>query len=233
MKKKILLILPELSYTGTPESTLNMALVIQKMGFYVTVCTISDGPKKKEFIKNGIYVIVWEDNIEEIIKSKKTGYDFVIVNTSMLAYIAKKIQNYIPTILIIREAKSLEEFSDIFHTNIEDIKDVKELYCVSEYAKQWIYHITGRKAKVLHNYIPEVRLENHGSQNLKKKICFGIIGTIEERKGIHIAIKAFQSLEEEVKKRCELKIVGRTLEWQREYWEPLLREIKLTDNIFL
>lgn len=231
MRKKILLVLPEMSYTGAPESTLNMALVIQKMGYYVTVCTISDGPKKKEFIKQGLYVMIWGNDIEEKIKNKKIEFDLVIVNTSMLAYIAKKIQDYIPTILFIREAKSLIEFADIFSTKIEDINDVNEVYCVSEYAQEWILSITGRKAKVLHNYIPDVTLENRLTHNIKDKIHFGIIGTIEERKGIDIAIKAFQCLDEEVQKKCELKIVGRILEWQREYWEPLMKNIQLTNHI--
>lgn len=233
MKDQIIILTPELSYTGTPESVLNMAVTFIKMGYFVTVASFAKGEKEKEFSGRGIHILYL--NKKEV-ESKKFGkevtkYKICIANTSMMAFQAKIIQKYIPTVLIIREAKSIAEFQDIFHTSISDICRVKIVYCVSEYAKQEIEKQVEVKPKILYNFVPD-RYEKRKSKNKDTNMVkFAVIGTIEERKGIDICIEAFLKLSEQYD-NCECHIVGRTLEWQSEYWKPLFEKICNNSSIF-
>lgn len=85
---------PELSYTGAPESVLNMADILVKMGYFVTVVSFSEGEKEVEFYGKGIEVIYLEK--EEL--TTRTfpvwikNYRLCIVNTSMLAAQAAILQ---------------------------------------------------------------------------------------------------------------------------------------------
>lgn len=231
MKGQIILLTPELSYTGAPESVLNMADILVKMGYFVTAVSFSEGEKEVEFYGKGIEVIYLEK--EEL--TTRTfpvwikNYRLCIVNTSMLAAQAAIIQHYIPTLLIIREAKSIIEFQQIFQTRVEDIKKVKEVYCVSEYAQKEIEHQINVECRILYNYVPDRYFKSKRKKSIRVK--FAIIGTIEERKGIDVCINAFNMLKTQVD-NCELHIVGRTLEWQRLYWEPLMTQIDADDTIF-
>lgn len=231
VKGQIIVLTPELSYTGAPESVLNMVDILIKMGYFVTVVSFSKGEKEVEFYGRGVEVVYLEK--EELKTSSFAiwikNYRLCIANTSMLAAQAVIIQKYIPTLLIIREAKSIMEFQQIFQTRIEDIKKVKEVYCVSKYAQREIEHQIGVKSQILYNYVPDrysKRKERKGA-----RVKFAIIGTIEERKGVDVCIKAFIRLKNQID-NCELHIVGRTLEWQRSYWEPLMTKIKEKDAIF-
>lgn len=231
MKGQIILLTPELSYTGAPESVLNMADALVKIGYFVTVGSFSRGEKEKEFYGKGVEVVYLE---KEELKTTSfsvwiKNYKLCIANTSMLAAQAVIIQKYIPTLLVIREAKSIIEFQKIFQTRLEDIRKVKEVYCVSEYAQREIQRQIGVKPRILYNYVPD-RYSNK-KKGKGTRVKFALIGTIEERKGIDICIEAFTKLRKQFD-NCELHIVGRTLVWQRSYWEPLMTKIKDEDAIF-
>lgn len=233
MRGNILIFTPELSCTGTPESVANMARVIKKMGLGVTIYTLNDGSKTREIENIGAKIVCV--NMNELMSERqhiRLQFDMSIVNTSMMAKYAVVLQEALPTILIIREAASILEFQEIFGTSMLDLYRVHNLFCVSEYAQEAIYEKTGLRPKVLYNYVPDYYVKRDVYHQIchKKNIEFGILGTIEERKGIDICIESFIELQKEYK-NCKLNIIGRTLEWQSEYWKPLLDIVNKHENI--
>ena len=224
---KAILVTPELTHTGAPNSTMYMACALQKIGYYPIIYTMVQGGLDREIDKRGIPIKQF-CTPNDFCHENFGENDICFVNTSMLAECAIVLQKMLPTILIIREGKCILEFHKIFGTNWEKILEVKNVYCVSEYASQELFKIIGVKPKVIRNYTPDVFQSNQFQKD--NILRFGIIGTFEKRKGVDICLDAFLEISKN-RKDVELHIVGRTLDWEKEFWKPQIERINNHANI--
>lgn len=225
--KRILLISHEMTYTGAPNSLLNMARLLRSKGCRITVKTLFFGNFSREYLRYGFSVKRIDENIskQEGIKISKK-YDLVICNTVFCAKIACLLQNYLKTILLIREAENLPEILETNHIDEGYLRNIDNVVCVSEYAERFIDKTYRPKHLwVLHNFLMTSKLYRPCENKIRKgKVHFLIAATIEKRKGIDVAIEAVKLLPKHISEQLALDIAGRKPEWSRDYWEDLIPE---------
>lgn len=151
--KRILLISHEMTYTGAPNSLLNMAKLLRSKGHDVCVFTLKPGDFLKEFTKTGFPVAeVSASDFDYSSLPKK--FDAVIANTIFCGEFALKSQKYIKTFLYIREGENLNDI--ILNCNLKKdyINLSKNTICISEYAKKYIEkNFNPKSLSVIHNYL--------------------------------------------------------------------------------
>ncbi len=231
-KKKVLLYSHEFTYTGAPHSLLRICKVILKLGHYVEVWGPIDGEFKKEFENLGVKtrIIPYSALKLQNIKQAIANFNLAIVNTMIphLAYLA--ISQIIPTIWYIREATNMPDICKGVPLREEALKKANQLYCVSEYAADFIKKHYNKNVKVIHNCV-----EDFGpiSKNIINNniINFVSLGTITERKAFDIYLNAFEKLPKEYQKRAHLYFAGRLISERKNYWEPILKQAEQNENI--
>ncbi|MBD5383710.1 MAG: glycosyltransferase [Ruminococcaceae bacterium] len=220
--EKILLISHEMTYTGAPNSLLNIARSLREKGVGVEVCTLYDGAFSAEFEKYNFTVkTVSAGSYDFSVLPKK--YDIVIANTVFCGEFALKAQRYVPTYLYIREGENLKDIIGNCGLKNEYVTDAKHLICVSEYARGYIENnFKVREICVLHNFLYEEKYSVPAPNIVHEGIVrFLIASTLEERKGIAVALEAVKLLPRKVRRKMKLLIAGRKPEWSREYWTKL------------
>lgn len=220
--KRILLISHEMTYTGAPKSLLMIAKLLRSHGNYVKVATLRRGPFEREYLKHGFIVRHYDEESYNysLLKQKQ---DLVIANTIFTGKFAIKAQEYVPTLLYIREAQNLPILMSENNLSPNIIYEAENIICVSEYAEDFIKNTYFPKnIFVLHNFIDNAKLiAPPPNISLDGKIHFLMAGTIETRKGYHIAINAIDNLPAEISNRVVLHIAGRVPEWSVDYYNSL------------
>lgn len=190
----------------------------------------------KSLIKwgGGISVkIIPESNINiDLAYKEARNYSLVIANTIVVYRVVEVFSNLLPVVWYIREAQNLPQF--FWKKGREEaIRSAKELYVVSEYAKEFIVENYNKNVKVLHNCVDDVYVNyNNLKRTADKKLKFLAMGTIEKRKGYDILIKAFMDLPKDIAIQCELHFAGRLWEGAKDFYPVILSEIKNQNNIF-
>lgn len=226
-KKNILLLSHEMTYTGAPNSLLNMARLLRGKGWEVTVKTLASGNFSREFLRYGFVVKLFNENISRSeCKNIAEKYDLVICNTVFCARIACILQNCVKTILLIREAEDLPEILETDHIDEGYIRNAENIICVSEYAARFIVKTyQPKRLWVLHNFLMTSNSYRPSENKVRKgKVHFLIAATIEKRKGIDIAINAVKLLPKHISDNLVLDIAGRKPQWSKSYWEGLIPE---------
>lgn len=220
--KKILLVSHEMTYTGAPNSLLNIARLLGENGFEITVFALKNGAFSGEFEKCGFPVDTVSASCYDYSALPKK-YDIVIANTVFCGEFALKAQRFIRTYLYIREGENLKDIILSCSLKNEYITAAKNLICVSEYALNNIlnyYNIS--RADIVHNFLYEEKYLVPEPNTVSDGIVhFLVAGTIEERKGIAVALEAVKMLPREVRRKMLLHIAGRKPEWAKEYWKTL------------
>lgn len=227
MKRKILLLSHEMTYTGAPNSLLNMARLLRSKGWSVTVRTLVNGNFSREYLRHGFRVRWFDENISaEKCREMAEKYDLVICNTVFCAKVSCRLQEYIKTILLIREAENLPEILEKSRIDEGYIRNAENVVCVSEYAERFIAKTySPRRLRVLHNFLITSPFCRPRTNKIRGgKVHFLIAATIEKRKGIDVAVKAVKSLPKEISSQLVLDIAGRKPEWSRKFWERLIPE---------
>lgn len=225
-KRKILLYIHEMTYTGSPFSTLRLGRALQELGCNVEVWSYKDGIFRNEYEKSEMVVrIVPETELRrrEVIKVVKK-FDLMIANTILTRKAVEMAENFIPTIWYIREAENIPEFFMNDFNKFYALKGARNIWCVSEYAAKFISDYFNKNVEVIYNCVDdEARLIEEKDSNISKsKVSFYMSGTIEKRKGYDIFIKAFEQLEPYYQGKCELHIVGRKFEHQPQYVQQIV-----------
>lgn len=224
---KVLLISHEMTYTGAPNSLLNIARVFKKYGHNVGVYTLHEGKFERQFHKYGFKVKrLRPDTLKHCCQELSEKYDLAICNTVFCSRICCILQDYMKTILYIREAEDLPQILSDNGIDASYIQNAENIVCVSEYARKFIAkHYSPKKICVLNNFLMTGKnvypLEN---KIRGRKLHFLVAATIEPRKGIDVAINAFQSLPRHLSEKAVLDIVGKKAEWAKEYWQDLFRD---------
>lgn len=234
-KKRILLVTPELQYTGALQSFRRICIVLKNNNYVIDVWSYVDGPYIEEFYKIGINVkIVNEDSInKDFIEKEAIKYNLIIANTVCTFKVADLAKDIVPVIWYIREAENLPDFC-WKKGREEALKRAYKLYCVSEYAQDFIIKNYNKNVHVVHNFVDDVFKECGYLKKYDKeaKIKFLALGTIEKRKGYDTLINAFLGLPEKFKNRCELHIAGRLWDGAKNFYPQILESINQNENIF-
>ena len=220
--KRVLLVSHEMTYTGAPNSLLNIARLLGEKDFEVEVCTLQNGLFSAEFEKCGFPVrAVFTGSYDFSTLPEK--YDIVIVNTVFCGEFALKAQRYVPTFLYVREGENLGEIIRNCGLKEEYITAAKHLICVSEYARDYIENIFKvQRICVLHNFLYEKKYSIPEPNTVRDEVVhFLVAATVEERKGIAVALEAVKLLPREVRRKMILHIAGRKPEWAKDYWKNL------------
>lgn len=220
-----MLISHEMTYTGAPNSLLNMARILRSKGWSVTVTTLVGGDFSREFLRYGFRVRWFDENLyAEKCRELSVKYDLVICNTVFCAKVACRLQEYVKTILLIREAENLPEILEKCHIDEGCIRNAENVVCVSEYSEKFIAKTySPRRLWVLHNFLITPPFYIPSANKVRgEKVHFLIAATIEKRKGIDVAIKAVKSLPQNISSQLVLDIAGRKPEWSRKFWEKLI-----------
>lgn len=227
MKKRILLISHEMTYTGAPNSLLNMARLMRSKGWTVTVTTLVNGIFSREYLRHGFLVRWFDEGLSaEACRELSTEYDLVICNTVFCAKVACRLQEHVKTVLLIREAENLPEILEKCRIDEGYIRNAENVVCVSEYAERFIAKTySPKRLWVLHNFLMMPLFYRPNANRVHGgKVHILIAATIEKRKGIDIAVEAVKSLPESISSRLVLDIAGRKPEWSRGFWEKLIPE---------
>ncbi len=223
-QNSILLITHELTYTGSPRSLYNLAKCLLEEGHRVTVWSFETGDFFAEFTGLGINVtyIDYEEFKSEHVKKAISSFDLVIANTVFCAAAAYEAQKYTKTVLLLGEARNIKRIVSDHSLDIDKIKAVKNIACVSVYAKKALSRFLDRNdITILHNYVENYNHRGEARKPDEKKIRFIVSGTVEQRKGQDIAIAAFKSLPEEMRAISSFYIVGKAPTWSQKYFKSL------------
>ena len=229
--KRILLCSHELTYTGAPHSLLRICKILIKNGAQVEVWSRYDGEFRQEFEKLNVFVRIVSDSLVKTEKIAKliATFDLAIINTVISHKFFLASRNLIPTIWYIREAHNLPEISDKVKDRYRALITADKLYCVSEYAKEFIENHYNKNVKVIHNCVEDYYT---GESNIVKKyINFAVIGSVTYRKAFDVCVDAFEQLPVEKQNKCNLFFAGQLIESRKDYWQPLLERIKNNDRI--
>lgn len=223
--KRIMLLSHEMTYTGAPNSLLNLAILLKSHGNRISVFTLKPGDFAKEFLKKGICVNAILESVFNF--PSLSGYDLIIANTIFCSSFAIKAQRFAPTVLYIREAQNLPDIISDCGLNSECLSLAENIVCVSEYAERFIrnnYNV--KNLLVLHNFLNKPILYKP-KKNISKdgKIHFLVAGTIEKRKGFDVALNALNLLSDDIRQQAVLHLAGKKPEWSRKYWEHLRFDI--------
>lgn len=219
---KILLLSHEMTYTGAPNSLLNVARTLRQHGHLVTIYTLHGGDFVREYHRHGFRVHYYDEKnyTDEQRRAFSKKYDLMIANTVFCAEAAYNMQKNMPTILYLREARNLPDILAKCDIDSRYITDAENVVCVSEYARDFIaeaYH--PKRLWTVHNFlikrkIPKVKKDTD-------KVNFLIAATVEERKGISVAVDAYRQLPENIRQKACLHIAGRTPDWAESYWRNI------------
>ena len=226
-KNNLLFVTQELTYTGSPNSLLRMARVA-KQRMNVVILSIKDGPFKREFTKYNLpYIVVKSSDFDKPYLSDFIAkFNYCIANTIGTSEFVKAYEDSLPIIWFIREAQNLPQYSKARQRLLDGYPNV---YCVSEYAKEFIdktYHVS---AKICENCVDDEY--NKSFIKTSGKYKFLITGTISARKGFDVAVEAWSKLPASIKIQCELHIVGRVIPSFKEFFESSIKPM-LGKNIF-
>lgn len=229
--KRIVLCSHELTYTGAPHSLLRICKVLQKNGAYVELWSREDGPFRNEFEAIKVFVRIVPNNEISSNETKKRiqTFDLAIINTVISHKFYLAARDLIPTIWYIREAHNLPEISDHVKERYNALKTADELYCVSEYAQEFIQKTYNANVKVVHNCVEDYYKGN--PNRVIDKVNFAVIGTLTYRKAFDICIDAFQSLPKELQEKAHMYFAGRLIDYRSDYWKPILSVVEKNPNI--
>jgi len=238
IEKKILLVTHQLEYTGSEHSLLRMCRVIQNHKMRAEVWSYKDGKFKHELEKMGINVsIIGPERFSSLeIQEKIKEYDLAISNTALTYSFIIAFQGIVRTIWYIREAQNLPLMLPGNNGLLKALINANNIYCVSEYARDFILANYNKNVRVLHNCVDD-EYKNYISDSDSskgKKVKFLTLGTIERRKGYDILVQAYLGLDKVFKEKSEIHFAGRIMpyDWAKRFHEPFLKEIEGKEGIF-
>ena len=231
IKKRVLLISHNLEIEGAPISLSIIAKILKKKDYHIELISLEDGPLREQYEQQNIKVTVMNsEDTKNFVKYVKK-FNLVIANTVVTGQEVRIAKIYTPVIWFIRETASIK---DVYCKKIpqlyETIASTKSIYCVSEYAKQFIDRTFHKHSKILHNCCGD--MYNGKKIELREKVSFLIAGWQQNRKDFDIAIEAFMSLPEELQDKYTLNIIGPIYENKEQpVWSAFAEKIKNSSNI--
>jgi O-antigen biosynthesis protein len=222
-KGDVLLVSHDLSLSGAPIMLFDTAKVLMQNGYYVIVVCPDDGPLRMVYQENGIAVIIDTLVLREHHSFERfaKNFDYIICNTVVTWPVVKQMQHIVKTVWWIQEGNVVNLFT---HNQnfIETLAGAKNLVGVSDYSISFVKPYN-KQIKKIYNACYDVKVERPDRYEHKKKVIFGLIGSIEPRKGQDVLINALESLSADMHNKIEVWFIGRTLDIN--YLESLMERI--------
>lgn len=207
---KVLLVVHSLGYNGAPMYAYFVSELLQKNKIHVTIWSYSDGIFKDKFQQKGIEVKIVEPTREyNIIIKEMINYDYVLAFTILTYNMVAICKDIVPTIWYVHEGQNISEYMQD-ELCYKVLKRTRNVWVVSEYAKEYLVERYGKTAKVIHNFVPdefEKKCNLKTWENVDTK-RFLLIGNMIERKAFDVYFDAFLGLEEDKKEACEFHYAG-------------------------
>ena len=221
-----------MSYTGAPLSLLTICRCLKAENNAVSVWSASSGPLEKEFLKQGIKVLIVseKDLKKKSVISAVRQFDLIICNTIVCDAYYRTCSKYVPTIWYIHEAAMADDYIRANIDRAATIRHCKHLVCVSEYAKTCLAHYTKQNIGILHNFIEDQKQEKQ-IMKTNDAVRFIQMGSITPLKAYDVLLNAFLSMPDVYMERAELQIAGKYDEANSEYCENIKNLISLNNRI--
>ena len=233
-KGKILFVMHELTYTGTPRSLLRMCKVAVALRYLPVVWSAKYGPFIEEYQKNNIMVEIVPE--KELTKpetiQRVQAFDMAVCNTIVTDRYATLCSKYLPTVWYIREATNIPDFCRNNPERLYALKHSEALCCVSDYAAAAIHKFTDNEIMIIHNCVEdEKEMAVPYIPGSGEKIKFVQFGTMGYRKGYDVLVAAYKALPENYKKQTELYFAGGFINSGAPYCSYLFNKMKDEPNI--
>ena len=232
-KRNILLVSHMLNHTGAPVLLKQVAELLNKKRYKVTVLSPKDGDLRDEILQVGADVIIdpnafaKEQDCEYL---KKYNFAFCICNTYINALIYSYLSKFIPSILWIHDNLN-EKTANLIMPVLSTSKDI---YAASKLTKSYMTPYN-KNIKILtypaNDVVGNIRKCNADGHKPRIAVC----AALQPRKGQDIFIEAVKKLPENIRKNAEFLLLGE--ESQVGYKEVLenmcqdVPEIKFVDAI--
>lgn len=209
--KDILILSHELTRTGAPIVLKSVVRFFLENGDWPVLASPVDGPLKNEFLKMGIPVIIDEGitNGHWSFEHFARNFDLVFANTLAVGNAISQLSDSLPRVIWwIHESEfAINVFQNMIPKRIGNNISV---YTVSEYVERLLEKRNivpcGNLAYGVDDFITESKTA------ISNKKMFVVVGSVENRKGQDIAIKAFLELPEKIRCECELLFIGQVLD---------------------
>lgn len=209
--KDILILSHELTRTGAPIVLKSVVRFFLEKGDWPVLASPVDGPLKDEFLKMGIPVIIDESitNGHWSFEHFARNFDLVFANTLAVGNAVSQLSDSLPRVIWwIHESEfAINAFRNVVPKKIGNNIFV---YTVSEYVERLLkkHNIVscGNLAYGVDDFIVEPETVTNNKE------IFIVVGSIENRKGQDVAVKAFLELPEKIRCECELLFVGQVLD---------------------
>lgn len=229
-KKKVLLVTHELSNTGAPRALLAFAKALQELDISITLISYKNGALKRDFLKLNIPVFIVKAKILKLIFPLLNIYDLVICNTLITFHVINLLKQNRKVYWWIHEAALIDEYINNNKKKkllLKAMENCKNLYCVSEYSKQFINKYNPN-AKILMPIInDEFAIFKKNQINKKITICY--FGELIPLKGQDIFINYFLELPEEIRNKFYIQFIGRICD--SEFYKKLQDMTKNLSNV--
>lgn len=229
--KKILLISHSMQVAGAEIILYNLAKVLLDCGYDCSVISINDGPMTKQFKSIGLIPKILNDDFakypDKIIEYARC-FDLVIANTVVTYMFYKILTDKVPLIWYIHEGHNISEYTNIFPELKNVLQNSKNIYVVSNYAKDFIVENYNPNVKVIYNYVEDKYLTLNTVQPKDDNINFTIIGYLTYRKAIHLCIDAFLSLPTGLREKSRLNIAG---QYNPDYFNTFKHKINEANHV--
>ena len=215
-KKRVLLISHELSYSGAPIALMNMAKVMQRMGFSVLYASLEDGGLKKELEINNIeYISTWKFFNRDEKRACIKEFNLAVMCTFALQKLIGECKDIeYPILWWIHEAEVSyqgKKFSDYGENVFVCCGGKRAQRSFQNYSKK-------NNTQILQYCIPDEGMTVEKARLLEKdKISFGVIGILHERKAQDILLRAVSQLPPDYQDKIEILIIGMIAD--KGYWE--------------
>ena len=232
--KKILLFSHEMTSTGAPLALLQVAKLLKIKGFYPVVICQSHGPLEIELQSNNIAYYSDVNLMERLANKEKNLMEFIeqfdclVYNTIVSLMYSRYINTKKRTIIWIHEGEAGYNLVRNAIDIRQELEKMDEVYSVGAYSKAFTdQYMPKEKSMILLYGVKDI--EEHSISH-REKCTFTLMGTCEERKGVHLFVGAVAKLPSEIQNNCIFKVIGRIED--NEYCNQVVAEGKKINVVF-
>ncbi|MFT3934291.1 MAG: glycosyltransferase [Chitinophagaceae bacterium] len=215
-KNDILVVTHDLTLSGAPINLYEYCKILKANGYFVVVCSPSDGPLKDFYVKENIPLVI--DSLllaqHDTVKKFAKNFDCIICNTIVTWPFVNQMQNidnFVPIIWWLQEGSIIDHFAQ--HTECaKTLKKAKTIIGLSEYSLSFIKKYNPGAIKI-YNTCPDIydAVEAETKLPVKKneKTIISLIGSIEKRKGQDILLNALDLIDNNLLESLEVRFIGK------------------------
>jgi glycosyltransferase involved in cell wall biosynthesis len=221
-EKKILICVRDFIRTGVPVASMNLAVLLKKMGYRVLFVAMGTGSLEEKLSQIGIDFVA---NISGFYENEAflalvQRFDLIIMGTLVTANVGWVFSRLgLPIMWWLHE--SLDWLYKDYELPVE-MKNIRFFAGGKRVVNKFKEYYPNQYIDELLYYLPEsqIRLRQHA--NVKTFAC---IGTIEKRKAQDVFIEAVKGLPENIKSNCVFYIIGSALDDDKTRLEEICNDM--------